>query len=230
MKNKKIFFIIYISFIIIAIASMIILSILGKKERIGYLSDFKINVDKTFILNNFSNIEEIKESFRINNELDYNAVSSYILTNESIVQYSYDFRISYYNKVFRNSDIYGVYIDTNKIMTENNFIKEMKMEGNGSPFGNFVSDKIIDFEKIDNVSYKLLLKDYVIILIIFIYIIYTFLLYINKILFENNKYKLLFYIITFIFSISSIYVLQINILYIIDLLIFVLEMVGHRLF
>ncbi len=157
--------------------------------------------------------------------MDYNSISSYILTNESIKKYSYHYRVKYYDKVFRSSDIYGVYIDTNKIMTENNFIKEMKMEGNGSPFGNLVLDKIIDFEKIDNVSYKLLLKDYVIILIIFIYIIYTFLLYINKILFENNKYKLLFYIITFIFSISSIYVLQINILYIIDLLIFVLEFI-----
>ncbi|WP_295296871.1 hypothetical protein [uncultured Brachyspira sp.] len=53
MKNKKLFFVIYIIFITVIVISIIILSFLGNKERIGYLSDFKINVDKTFILNNF---------------------------------------------------------------------------------------------------------------------------------------------------------------------------------
>ncbi|MBW5396384.1 hypothetical protein E6A48_01395, partial [Brachyspira pilosicoli] len=82
MKNKKLFFTIYITFFIIIFISMTVLSILGKKERIGYLSEFKINTDKTLELNNFTNINEISELFMVDNELDYDAITNYILTNE----------------------------------------------------------------------------------------------------------------------------------------------------
>lgn len=193
MKNKKLFFVIYIIFIIIAIASMIILSILGKKERIGYLSEFKINANKTLEL---SGLNHIKYTYIINDEIDEEGLRNYILTNESIKKYSYHYRVKYYDKVFRSSDIYGVYIDTNEIIMENNFIKEIKMEGNGSPFGNFVSDKIIDFEKIDNVKYILKIKKNIISLVIIAFVLIFILYYIkfNKekviIIINNiNKYR-----------------------------------------
>ena len=50
MKSKKIL-IIKISVIIISllILSIITLSLLAKKERIGYLSEFKLNIDKNWI-------------------------------------------------------------------------------------------------------------------------------------------------------------------------------------
>ena len=47
MKNKNLFFKIYIAFVVIFAVSIIVLSFLGKKERVGYLSDFKLNIDKT---------------------------------------------------------------------------------------------------------------------------------------------------------------------------------------
>ncbi|TKZ29160.1 hypothetical protein EZH24_11180, partial [Brachyspira catarrhinii] len=68
--------IIYLSLSIFLLTTLIILQILGGRERVGYLSDFKI-------------IEKSKSN------------------------YIYDFRIRYYDKVFRNSDIYGVYLITN---------------------------------------------------------------------------------------------------------------------
>ena len=70
--------IIYLCLSILLLTTLIILQILGSKERVGYLSDFEI-------------IEKSK-------------------TN-----YIYDFRIRYYDKVFRNSDIYGVYLITNNL-------------------------------------------------------------------------------------------------------------------
>lgn len=70
--------IIYLSLSILLLAALITLQILGAKERVGYLRDFKI-------------IEKSKSN------------------------YIYDFRIRYYDKVFRNSDIYGVYLITNNL-------------------------------------------------------------------------------------------------------------------
>ena len=147
--------IIYLCLSILLLTTLIILQILGSKERVGYLSDFEI-------------IEKSK-------------------TN-----YIYDFRIRYYDKVFRNSDIYGVYLITNNLPE---YIKEIKMNESGSPFGSFVSAKIIEEEKID-INYILKLKiNFVLILIIvicFLFILFEFarayLLELLKIFF--NKLKL----------------------------------------
>ena len=218
MKNKKLFFVIYIIFITLIVISIITLSFLGNKERIGYLSEFKINIDNTLEINGLHK-EETKQLFTIDNELNYDAITNYILTNESITIYSYDFRIKYYDKVFRNSDIYGVYIDINEIMERNNFIKEIKMEGKGSPFGNFISDKIIDFEKIDNINYILQIKRNIIyqfiIFNIFILLLYLFIIkyntYNNKIsssdIIKINNIDYLFLLVTFI-SILLVFSLQ----------------------
>ena len=149
MKNKSIFLKIYIVFIIILAISIIILYVLGKKERIGYLSDFEINVDKTLEINGLDS-EKTKKLFIIEDKLDETFINNFLFTNISITNYSYNFRIKYYNKVFRNSDIYGVYPNINQILENNNYIKKIEMNENGGPFGNLISSKVIDAEKIDS--------------------------------------------------------------------------------
>ena len=99
--------------------------------------------------------------------------------NESLStqgNYLYNFRIKYYSKLFRNSDIYGVYIDTNKVIQDNSFLKEIKFDYKGSPFGILTSTKELNTnDKIDNINYKLKIKLLTLILflilILFIYIV-----------------------------------------------------------
>ena len=85
-------------------------------------------------------------------------MKNFIFTNEYITNHSYGFKMQYYNKVFRHSDIYGVYVDTNKVLKDNPFIKEIIMNENGSPFGDLVSIEKIDFENSYNVNYTLKIK------------------------------------------------------------------------
>ena len=180
MNNKKLFVILFISFILIFSTTLIIFSILGNKNRIGYLGEFKFDeshINNTLELNGL-NVEETKKIFTIDDKLDNDVLINYIFTNESITNYSYGFRLKYYDKIFRNSDIYSVYIDTNKVIKDNNFIKEIKILESGSPFGNLISDKKIDLEKIDNISYILKIKPKLIIWFLFvifiIFIIYNY--------------------------------------------------------
>ena len=78
-----------------------------------------------------------------------------MLTNENITNYVYHFRIRYYDKIFRNNDIYGVYPDLSNLP---DYIKNAEMEAGGSPYGNFISDrKTIETENID-VNYTLKIK------------------------------------------------------------------------
>lgn len=135
--------IIYLGLSFLLLATLIILHILGSKERVGYLSDFEI------IEGNKSN-------------------------------YIYNFRIRYYDKVFRNSDIYGVYLITNSLPE---YIKEIKMNELGSPFGIIISDKIIKEEKIDNIKYILRLK------IILVFILLAIVLY-SLVFFEFTRIDL----------------------------------------
>ena len=107
-------------------------------------------------------------------------LSDFEIIEGSKSNYIYNFRIRYYDKVFRNSDIYGVYLITNSLPE---YIKEIKMNELGSPFGIIISDKIIEEEKIDNIKYILRLKNS---LIIFVVIIVDFI-----ILFDFIKFELL---------------------------------------
>ena len=159
MKNRNIFYIVYIILIVISAITILILSILGNKTRIGYI--------------------EILDSYVI----------------EDINLFMYNIRIKYYDNVFRNSDIYGVYIDTNNTINDNSFIKKIDMGKNGSPFGSIVTDRIIN-DKIDNIEYTLKLKKKFIISIIIVYmiILFAYLMYIflnsTNIVFDNiNMYK-----------------------------------------
>ena len=173
-KNKKLFLKIYILFVIIISVALIVLQILGSKNRVGYLTDFNLNIERMLNLYDLENI---------NNELDEEGIKNYLFTNENITNYIYHFRIRYYDKTFRNNDIYGVYPDLSNLP---DYMENAEMEENGSPYGNFISDKKeISEEKIDNINYILKIKiniiRYVIYLILILLIIYT------KIYFENIK-------------------------------------------
>ena len=176
MKNNKLFFKIYISLLIITFAVIIVLSILGNKTRIGYIGELKFDINNTLKLNGFDE-EKTKELFTIGDELNLNNLINYIFTNQYITNYSYSFRLNYYDKVFRNSDIYSVYADTNKILQDYNFIKNIDIN-NGSPFGILISDKIIDYDKIDNINYTLKVKLIIylspILILIALFFIYDF--------------------------------------------------------
>lgn len=81
-------------------------------------------------------------------------------------EYSYSFRISYYSKVFRNSDIYEVYPDLNNLP---DYIKTIKLDKKGSPFGTLTSTKELKYDdKIDNIKYTLKIKYHSIMEVLFI--------------------------------------------------------------
>ena len=191
MKHKNLFLKIYIPFVIITIIALIVLQILGSKKRIGYLTDFNFEIDRTLELNN---LNDIKENFIIDNELDEGRLKNYLLTNENITNYVYHFRIRYYDKIFRNSDIYGVYVDLSNLP---DYIKNAEMEMGGSPYGNFISDrKTIEEEKIDNIEYTLKVKNYLIYSLFYITILiiiyYIFLYFYYK---GRNNLRLSFCIL-----------------------------------
>ncbi|TXJ20266.1 hypothetical protein EPJ79_03710 [Brachyspira aalborgi] len=177
-KNKNLFLKIYIPFVIITIITLIVLQILGSKNRIGYLSDFSLVVDKTMKLNN----------------------------SENITNYVYHFRIRYYDKTFRNNDIYGVYPDLSNLP---DFVKEIKMDYFGSPFGIFISDKkIIEEDKIDNINYTLKIKKNIIEIIILLHLSILIIFIMNniKIYYYNKFYNLInkkYILYSFLFLILS---------------------------
>ena len=195
MKNNKLFFKIYIPLLIIISSAAILFSVLGNKPRIGYLSEFKFDIshiNRTLELNNLSYIKELFTKDRI---LDEEGIKNYIFTNESITNYSYGFKVQYYDKVFRHSDIYNVYIDTNKVLKDNDFIEEINIY-KGNPFGNLISSEKIESDKIDNVKYTLKLKASIIILLIILYsilILYILLPLIIKLIFPIMNYIIEFF-------------------------------------
>ena len=175
-KNKKLFLKIYILFVIIISVALIILQILGSKNRIGYLTDFNLEIYRTLELNN---LNDIRKDFTVDGKLDEESIKNYFLTNENITNYIYHFRIRYYDKTFRNNYIYGVYPDLSNLP---DYIKNVEMDGDGSPYGNFISDKKeINEEKIDNINYILKVKNNLIsiicVILIFILIIKFFIYY-----------------------------------------------------
>ncbi|WP_242049704.1 hypothetical protein [Brachyspira aalborgi] len=128
-------------------------------------------------------------------------LSDFEIIEGSKSNYIYNFRIRYYDKVFRNSDIYGVYLITNSLPE---YIKEIKMNELGGPFGIIISDKIIEEEKIDNIKYILRLKNRFILFSITIILLFLFVLkYI-----ENVKifiFNLFVYIKPFIFDFFAVF-------------------------
>ena len=205
-KNKNLFLKIYILFVIIISIALIILQILGSKNRVGYLTDFNLNIDRTLELNN---LNDIRKDFTVDGKLDEENIKNYLLTNENITNYIYHFRIRYYDKTFRNNDIYGVYVDLYNLP---DYMENAEMEENGSPYGNFISDKKeIEEEKIDNINYTLRIKIGFILKLYLIPIgIYLFIL-----LIKNNKETNLRYIkiLKYILFISYIVYILIGIIH-----------------
>ena len=166
-KNKKLFLKIYILFVIIISIALIILQVLGSKKRVGYLTDFKLNVYKTLELNNLNKFSLTEEGFK-----------NYLLTNDSITNCIYGFRIRYYDKVFRNSDIYGVYPDLSNLP---DYMENAEMEYKGSPYGYFISDReTIEIENID-INYILKIKPKIPILLYFILVLILIIYFYNDI-------------------------------------------------
>ena len=178
-KNKNLFLKIYILFLIITIITLIVLQILGSKKRVGYLTDFNLNIERMLNLYDLENI---------NNELDEEGIKNYLFTNENITNYIYHFRIRYYDKTFRNNDIYGVYPDLSNLP---DYMENAEMEEGGSPYGNFITDKLINEEKIDNINYSLGIKKSTIIslisLLFIIIFIYLLMKYINKYYYNDRN-------------------------------------------
>ncbi|WP_288519844.1 glucosyltransferase domain-containing protein [uncultured Brachyspira sp.] len=180
-KNKNLFLKIYIPFVILTIIALIVLQILGSKKRVGYLTDFNLNIERML------NLYDL-ENFIIGDKSDEEKLSNYLLTNENITNYIYHFRIRYYDKTFRNNDIYGVYVDLSNLP---DYMENAEMEENGSPYGNFISDKKDIEEKIDNINYTLRIKKSTIIslisLLFIIIFIYLLMKYINKYYYNDRN-------------------------------------------
>lgn len=200
-KFKNIFIVVLIAIVMLLGISIITLSILGNKTRVGYLTDFNLNIDETFDLNN---LENVKDDFTVEGKLDEEGIKNYIFTNENITDYVYHFRIRYYDKIFRNSDIYGVYVDLSNLP---DYMKNAKMEKGGSPYGNFISDrKTIEEEKIDNINYTLKIKSNItiipILLLLTIFILYLIIAYFKniKLFLFDDKYKKHRVVITIIYT------------------------------
>ena len=222
MKNKKLFFKIYILLVIITIIFFIALSILGNKTRVGYLQPmfFIHNLEETLRLNN---LENIKTNFIVDKEFDEEKWTNYLITNETINIYSYGIKMGYYNKVFRHSDIYDVYPDLSGLP---DYITEAEMWREGNPFGYLTSAKIITEEKIENINYRLKVKKNIINIFVFlysailiIYLINYFIKYITindkinfvKMDYQNRFYNLLnkkyiFYSAIFLILLFSLFV------------------------
>ena len=110
----------------------------------------------------------------------------FIGTNDTD-EYLYSFRISYYSKVFRNSDIYDVYPDLNNLP---DYIKTIKIDKKGSPFGTLTSTKELKYDdKIDSITYSLKVKYDSVMQILFI-ILFIILFYLSlNIFIKYLQYK-----------------------------------------
>ena len=185
MKIKNLFLKIYIPFVILTIIALIVLQIFGSKKRVGYLTDFNLNIERML---NLYDLENIIEDFTVDGKLDEENIKNYLLTNENITNYIYHFRIRYYDKTFRNNDIYGVYPDLSNLP---DYMENAEMEEGGSPYGNFISDKKEIEEKIDNINYTLRIKKSTIIslisLLFIIIFIYLLMKYINKYYYNDRN-------------------------------------------
>ena len=101
-------------------------------------------------------------------------LSEFNLISSKKGEYTYNFRIKYYSKIFRNSDIYDVYPYLNNLPK---YIKSAKMNDRfGTPFGSLISTKELKpDDKIDTKYYLMINFDvfYYIVIVIIIILIFT---------------------------------------------------------
>ena len=189
---KKIFFKLYVLLVIIYTITFFSLYYFGGKIRRGYL-DLSFNENCIYQTLKLNNLESIKSQFFIGYNLDIDGISNYIINNKNITNYFYGIKLKYYSTIFKNSDIYSVYVDTNKFIEDNNFIKEITMNEIGGPFGSLISssilhDKKLEFDyilKIKKIFIYVLISLYIILILFFVY---HYLLYLDKlVLFIYSK-------------------------------------------
>lgn len=131
--------------LILIIISAVSMSVLGSMTRKGY-------IEITSIINN--DIENSKNSSSDNTK-------------------TYGIRIRYYSNIFRNSDIYGVYVKQKDLPNE---LKNVEWGSNGSPFGSITTTKNFNIgDRIDNISYSLKLKYSIFIFTLLFIFIFIFL-------------------------------------------------------
>lgn len=90
-------------------------------------------------------------------------------------KYIYHFKLRYYDKIFRSSDLFGVYI----VRTDfPHYIEKINLDGKGSPFGRLISIRKLSKEgKINDVKYVLKIRPriyFYFLLIILTYPLYAF--------------------------------------------------------
>ncbi len=155
----KIISIVLISLIAVFLITTITLNILGAKERVGYLEVITPNLET---------------------QEDFDEV--YLGVNR---EYEYGIRINYYDKVFRNSDILGVYINENSLP---DYVISFNQEGGGSPFGKIVSNIEIDTSKpIEDITYIVKVKSHIYIYIIILLIVIVCLILLRVLIYKRIK-------------------------------------------
>ena len=184
MVNKKILTIL-LSIVAFILILLIILSVLGNKIRIGYLDNFNLKIDDTLLLNDITN------DYILTNNIEFK--KKFIYTNNTFTNYLYECKIYYYSKIFKNSDIYGVYPKNNIIKINDNNTINININDDGSPFFTVVSSKLLDGKKIDKIEYQLKIKNkllkYLKSLILFITLLSIF-YYISTSIYKNiNNYN-----------------------------------------
>ena len=119
--------------------------------------------------------------------------TGYLSNFEKIFDNYYSCKMNYYNnKVFRHSDIFGVYPYFN---SNTDYIFNSK-DNKGSPFSTLVSYNNLQFDDKINIQYKLKLKKNIIIISIIILLFFPFIyLYAISNIIKNYKYYICFFII-----------------------------------
>lgn len=154
-QYKKVFPLIYLYVLCLISVIFVYLLIAGSINREGYLSEF--------ILENSSDII-----------IEQKAMSA----NEKV--YIYHFKLKYHSKIFKNSDIFGVYPHTNNLEGYPKYIESIKWDGGGSPFGTIRSMKKIEYyERIDNIKYNLQLKRHIFLYYALLVVLYVFIYFIK---------------------------------------------------
>ena len=144
MRSKKLFLKIYIPILIAYSLFIIVFSILAIKANSirGYINNINLNEDLTIKMNNIDYDSLINVENR----------SEYLLTNESITNYIYNFRVEFYDKVYRKTDIYDIKLLKNSFPE---YITDIKLLGR---LGIIFSQKQLD-SKIDNIKYNVMVRN-----------------------------------------------------------------------
>ena len=91
MNKNKLLIGICIAIISVLTIALLTLSFLGSKTRIGYLTDFNLNIEETLKLNDLKNLDD----FIIGGTFDEDSIKNYLLENK--LNYVYKYRIRYYD-------------------------------------------------------------------------------------------------------------------------------------